>query len=102
MSRTLYRIYLAFIITSHHIGIWIITASVPLLFINEPIWVALPLSAWIMHLALNKLDCPYTRLENYLRRKLGLQEITTFISHYYKKPYHKLMWELRRDHYYHD
>ena len=96
MNKTFYRIWLAFTIVSHHIGLWTITASAPLLFINEPIWIALPLSAWIMHLALNKLDCPYTRLENYLRRKLELQEISTFISHYYKKPYHKLMWAIER------
>ena len=91
MNKTFYRIWLAFTITTHHLALWTITASVPLLFINEPIWVALPLSAWIMHLALNRLDCPYTRLENYLRRKLGMEEISTFISHYYKKPYHKMM-----------
>ena len=96
MNKTFYRIWLAFTIVSHHIGLWTITASAPLLFINEPIWIALPLSAWIIHLALNKLDCPYTRLENYLRRKLELQEISTFISHYYKKPYHKLMWAIER------
>ena len=96
MSKTFYRICLSIIIVSHHIGLLIITASVPLLFINEPIWVALPISTWIMHLALNRLDCPYTRLENYLRRKLGLEEISTFISHYYKKPYHRLMWAIER------
>ena len=96
MSKKIYRICLSIIIVSHHIGLWTITASVPLLFINEPIWISLPLSAWIMHLALNRLDCPYTKLENYIRRKLGMEEITTFISHYYKKPYHRLMWAIER------
>ena len=96
MSKTFYRIWLSIIITSHHLGLWIITSSVPLLFINEPIWISLPLSSWIMHLALNRLDCPYTRLENYLRRKLGMEEISTLISHYYKKPYHRLMWAIER------
>ena len=75
MNKTFYRIWLAFTITTHHIGLWTITASVPLLFINEPIWVALPISTWIMHLALNRLDCPYTRLENSLRRKLSKHNI---------------------------
>jgi len=97
VSKTFLRIWLAFTIVSHHIAIWAVLTSVPLLFINEPIWVALPLTTWIMHLGLNRLDCPYTRLENYLRRKLGLHEITTFISHYYKKPYHRLMWTIERN-----
>ena len=97
MSKTFYRIWLAFTITTHHLALWTIVASVPLLFINEPIWVALPLSAWIMHLGLNRLDCPYTRLENNLRRKLGLEEISTFISHYYKKPDHRFMWTIERN-----
>jgi len=91
MKKTFYRIWLAFTIITHHIAVLIIPISIPLLFINEPIWVSLPIFTWIMHLTLNRLDCPYTRLENYLRRKLELPEITTFISHYYKKPYHKLM-----------
>tara|TARA_Y100001963_G_scaffold91649_1_gene126253 strand:- start:236 stop:538 length:303 start_codon:yes stop_codon:yes gene_type:complete len=96
MGKTFYRILLSIVITSHHIGLWTILASVPMLIIKEPIWISLPLCAWIMHLGLNRLDCPYTRLENNLRRKLGLEEITTFISHYYKKPYHRLMWAIER------
>jgi len=96
LSKTFYRIWLAFTITSHHLALWIMLLSVPLLFINEPIWVSLPLFTWIMHLGLNRLDCPYTRLENYLRRKLELQEITTFISHYYKKPYHRMVSQERQ------
>ena len=96
-KKIFYRIWLSIIITTHHIALWTIAASVPLLFINEPIWVALPLSAWIMHLALNRLDCPYTRLENSLRRKLGMEEISTFISHYYKKPYYRFMWAIERN-----
>tara|TARA_Y100000593_G_scaffold95015_1_gene198309 strand:- start:49222 stop:49509 length:288 start_codon:yes stop_codon:yes gene_type:complete len=91
MNRTFYRLLFVFTVVTHHIGLWVITLSVPLLFINEPIWIALPLSAWIMHLALNRLDCPYTRLENNLRRKLDMEEISTFISHYYKKPYHRMV-----------
>ena len=96
MSKTFYRVWLSITIVTHHIALWTIVASVPLLFINEPIWITLPLSAWIMHLGFNRVDCPYTRLENNLRRKLGLEEISTFISHYYKKPYHRLMWAIER------
>ena len=98
MSNVVWRICLSVIIVSHHVGLLGIISSVPLLMINEPIWISLPLSAWIMHLSFSRvLECPYTRIENYLRRKLGLPEITTFISHYYKKPYHKFIWHLKRD-----
>ena len=96
MNKVIWRIFLSIIIVSHHIGLWGIMSSIPLLIFNEPIWISLPLCSWIMHLALNRLDCPYTRLENYLRRKLGMEEISTFISHYYKKPYHRLMWAIER------
>ena len=96
MSKLIWKLCLLVIVLSHHIGLWTITMSVPLLLFNEPIWISLPLCAWIMHLALNRLDCPYTRLENYLRRKLRMEEISTFISHYYKKPYHRLMWAIER------
>ena len=96
MSKAFYLLWLLFTIVSHHIALWTVVSSIPLLFINEPIWISLPISTWIMHLALNRLDCPYTRLENYLRRKLGLEEISTFMSHYYKKPYHRLMWAIER------
>lgn len=96
MSSVIYRIILSIIIVTHHLALWIIAASVPLLIIKEPIWISLPIISWIMHLGFNRLDCPYTRLENSLRRKLHLQEITTFISHYYKKPYHKMVSEYRR------
>jgi hypothetical protein len=92
VNKTFYRIWLSIIIVSHHIALLGIISSVPLLILNEPIWISLPLSAWIMHLSFSRvLECPYTRIENYLRRKLGMEEISTFISHYYKKPYHKLM-----------
>ena len=71
MSKLIWKLCLLVIVLSHHIGLWTITMSVPLLLFNEPIWISLPLCAWIMHLALNRLDCPYTRLENYLNSSLG-------------------------------
>ena len=97
MSNAIWRIILSAVIVSHHIGLWGIITSVPLLMINEPIWISLPLSAWIMHLSFSRvLDCPYTRLENSIRRKLNMEEITTFISHYYKKPYHRMVSQQRQ------
>ena len=57
------------VVISHHIGLWIISLSVPLLIFKEPPWISLPLCAWIMHLTFNRLECPYTKLENSLRKK---------------------------------
>ena len=94
MNKLTYRLLLTTVIVTHHLALWIIVISIPLLFYYEPIWISLPLCSWIMHLGLNGLDCPYTRLENYLRKKLYLPEIKYFISHYYKKPYNRLMWKI--------
>ena len=39
-----------------------------------------------MHLAFSKvLDCPWTRLENHYRVKVGNPTIKTFIGHHLKK-----------------
>ena len=58
--------------------------------IFEPFYIALPICAWIMHLTFSRvLDCPWTRFENYYRRKCGKPEIKTFIGHYIVKPMRK-------------
>ena len=60
----------------------LIGISVPLVIICEPIYISLPICAWIMHLAFSRtLDCPWTRLENVYRSKTGRHEIGGFISH---------------------
>ena len=86
MKTKLYKLLFHLVVFTHHIGLFGLIASVPLLIIKEPPWVSLPLLAWILYLGFSKvLDCPFTRLENYLRRKLNLPEIKTFLKHYYLK-----------------
>jgi len=86
MKTELYKLLFYLVVVIHHIGLFCLVASVPLLIIKEPPWVSLPLLAWILYLGFSKvLDCPFTRLENYLRRKLNLPEIKTFLKHYYLK-----------------
>ena len=76
------RILLFLIQLSHWIFLFLIIASVPLVLLNEEFWVSLPICAWIMHLGFSRtLDCPWTRLENQYRSKLGKPEIGGFISH---------------------
>ena len=98
MSKKTYnRFCLSVIISTHHISLWIILVSIPLLFIFEPLWISLPLCSWIIHLGCTRNDCPLTKLENYFRDKLYLPKIKGFISHYYKKPYQDLMWRIERN-----
>ena len=74
----------------HWIFLILMAASVPCIIIYEPFYIALPICAWIMHLTFSRvLDCPWTRFENYYRRKCGKSEIKTFIGHYIVKPLRK-------------
>ena len=71
----------------HWIFLVLIGVSVPLLLICEPFYISIPLCTWILHLSFSRvLDCPWTRLENQYRSKLGKPEIGGFISHYIKQP----------------
>ena len=98
MSKKTYnRFCLSVIISTHHISLWIILVSIPLLFIFEPLWISLPLCSWIIHLGCTRNDCPLTKLENHFRKKLLFPQIKGFISHYYKKPYQDLMWRIERN-----
>lgn len=49
---------------------------------SEPWYVALPLCSFLLLLSFSRDQCPLTRLENKLRRKLGLTPIRGFIGHY--------------------
>ena len=80
--KILNEIILFLIQLLHWIFLVLIGVSVPLVLLLEPIYVALPICAWIMHLGFSRtLDCPWTRLENVYRSKTGRQEIKGFISH---------------------
>ena len=96
-EKTYNRFCLLVIICVHHISLWIILVSVPLLFIKEPLWISLPLSSWILHLGFTRIKCPLTKLENYFRDKLYLPKIKGFMSHYYKKPYKNFLWKIERN-----
>ena len=48
---------------------------------------AIPLMSIILLLTFSRrLECPLTRLENYLRRKLGMKRIGGFVGHYFVRP----------------
>ena len=79
------RLIFYFVVATHWIFLVLCGVSVPLLLICEPFYISIPMSAWIMHLGWSRvLECPWTRVENYYRRKLGMREIKTFIGYYIK------------------
>ena len=84
MKRLFYKLAFYFVVTTHHLAIFGFIATVPLVIIKEPLWISLPIISWIMYLVYGRLTCPYTVLEDYLRRKLGMPEIKLFFKHYYK------------------
>ena len=82
------KIFLYLLIVMHHLGIIGFLVSVPLLMIQEPLWVWLPVNTWILYLIFSpSLVCPLTVWENRFRKKLGWEKIGTFIKHYYIIPY---------------
>ena len=53
-----------------------------------PWYIALPLCTMISLITFSRvLDCPATRVENRMRKAIGLPEIRGFIRHYFLKPY---------------
>ena len=70
----------------HWIYLVLCGMSAFLVVILEPFWISVPIIGLIMHLAFSKvLDCPWTRLENHYRVKVGNPKIKTFIGHHLKK-----------------
>ena len=79
------KIILFLVQASHWIFIILCIISSFLVVIFEPFWVSVPILGLIMHLGFSKvLDCPWTRLENHYRKKVGKPTIKTFIGHYLK------------------
>ena len=76
------KLILFLIQSIHWIYLVLCGISFFLVIILEPFWISVPICGWIMYLVFSRvLDCPWTRLENYYRRKVGKPEIKTFIRH---------------------
>lgn len=87
-SQNFLRIYLGVLVAGH----WIVIVGNLSAFFILPFatswYVALPIMSYIGLLTFSRvLDCPLTRLENKIRKQLGMPEIKGFISHYLIKPY---------------
>lgn len=54
-----------------------------------PWYVAFPCCSFVFFISTNPIECKLTRMENYIRRKLGMREIKGFVSHYLVKPFRR-------------
>lgn len=89
--RTLLLLILWPMVALHMIGIIAVVTSFFLLPFYAPWYVALPLMIWIVHLMMTRIECPITTLENYLRKKLGMKQIPTFVGFYIVRPVRRLL-----------
>jgi len=64
---------------------------------NPPWYVCLPLCTFIGVITFSRvIDCPMTRYENKIRKRLGKQMIGGFIKHYLMKPYVKAKRKIKK------
>ena len=84
--------YLHFIVLLH----WIVVLgnvgaifALPILFVigEVPWYYGFPVMTWLSVSACTRIDCPFTRYENKVRRKIGKEPINGFIKHYFYTPY---------------
>ena len=86
------HLYLHFLVLLH----WIIVignlgamVALPVLFLmgEVPWYYGFPLMTWLSVSACTRIDCPFTRYENKIRKKLGKPPVDGFIKHYFYSPY---------------
>ena len=84
------QIILYSIIISHHTYIFLFIISLPVMILNAPWYISVPLLSWFLNAAIGQgWICPWTALENKYRKRVGMPTIDTFVKHYYIKPYIK-------------
>jgi len=53
----------------------------------QPWYIVFPLMTFLSVSACTKMDCPFTRYENKVRKRIGKEPIGGFIKHYFYTPY---------------
>lgn len=87
---TKYTKYALWAVTTAHLIIIIGNlTSILLLPVFMPWYVALPLMSLLVNLLFAPVPCPLTKLENKIRKELGMREIRHFVGHY-------LVWPIKR------
>lgn len=86
------HIYLHFLVFLHWIVVLANMAAIivlPILCLTgyEPWYYVFPVMTFLSVSACTRMDCPFTRYENKVRKRLGKQPIDGFIKHYFYTPY---------------
>ena len=64
---------------------------------NPPWYIGFPCCTFIAIISFSKvIDCPLTRFENKIRKRLGKREIGGFVKHYLIRPYAKFKRKIKR------
>src|SRR6185436_21164928 len=93
--RLLLWLLLAAVIVFHVLMIVVNVAAAFVLPFTEPWHVAAPLASFVVWITFDRGVCPLTRLENCVRRRLGLPEVFGFIGHYFVRPTRRQLRRLR-------
>lgn len=89
------RLVLIVIIVGHALVIVGNIVSIFVLPFCAPWYVALPIISLLINLMFGPTDCPLTRLENRVRRRVGMKEIKYFVGHYFIWPLKKYLKSLK-------
>ena len=54
---------------------------------DAPWYIVFPLMTWLSVSGCTRIDCPFTRYENKIRKKIGKPPVHGFIRHYFCMPY---------------
>jgi polyferredoxin len=85
------------VVVSHHAYIFFFILSIPFVIIYAPWYIWVPLISWFLNATMGQgWICPYTAVENKIRKKVGLPQIDAFVKHYYIKPYIRLKIKLKK------
>ena len=91
MRTIVWRSLLITVVAIHIIVITGNTAALVLLPFWVPWYISFPLCSYIFWILQSSVvDCPLTKLENKLRKRLEMREIRGFVGEYAIRPYRKL------------
>lgn len=75
MQESFYKFIVRIISIIHLVMIGVNCISVPLLLLNEPFWISVPLITLLFSPLIGGTYCMFNNLENHFRRKANMPEI---------------------------
>ena len=81
----MYRGLLVLLVIVHLAVVFLNFSAMIVIWFYAPWYIALPVFSFLFRLATVERECPLTIVENWLRDKLGMKRINTFIGHYIVK-----------------